>query len=200
MISRVDMEAQVDMAGLTQVERELLRLGVMQWGRSEGSEGSKDLAARVLDCVDRRGLRSDVERPASLIDAASRMSRRDCRRLLLATELAFASESLGWSRDWVADTGFIDHDTITVLRGIQEKLAGIIHGTDHRVPERGLLHLPHRGHEHRHSRASVGTDALRLRRATGVHTGTDAHKLASRQAQQSIDGRDRPASNSDGQR
>jgi hypothetical protein len=130
MISRVDMEAQVDLAGLTQVERELLRLGVMQWARSEGS---KDPAARMLDYDDRRGLRSDAERLARLIDAASRMSRRDCRRLLLATELAFASQSLGWSRDWAAGTGFTDHDTITVLRGIQEKLAGIIHGTDHRV-------------------------------------------------------------------
>ncbi|MET8234864.1 DUF2716 domain-containing protein [Micromonospora sp. NPDC005298] len=139
MISRVDLEAQVDLAGLTPVERELLRLGVMQWARSEGN---REVVARLLDYDDRRGLRSDVERLASLIAAASPMSRRDCRRLLLATELAFASESLGWSRDWAADTGFTDRDTITVLRGIQEKLAGIVHGTDDRITWSGQLVQP----------------------------------------------------------
>jgi hypothetical protein len=130
MISRVDLEAQVDPAGLTPVERELLRLGVMQWARSEGN---REVVARLLDYDDRRGLRSDVERLASLVAAASAMSRRDCRRLLLATELAFASESLGWSRDWAADTGFTDRNTIAVLRGIQEKLTGIVHGTEDRI-------------------------------------------------------------------
>jgi hypothetical protein len=134
MISSVDMDAQIDLAGLTPVERELLRLGVMQWARPEGS---KDVVAGLLDYSGRSELRSDVERLAGLMDAANPMSRRDCRRLLLATELAFASETLGWSRDWSPDTGFADRDTITVLRSIQEKVAGIIHGRDDRVAELG---------------------------------------------------------------
>lgn len=49
---------------------------------------------------------------------------------MLATELAYASETLGWSRDWSADTGFPDRETIYLLRNIQEKVAGIVHGSE----------------------------------------------------------------------
>ncbi|MCW6005291.1 hypothetical protein K1W54_11955 [Micromonospora sp. CPCC 205371] len=116
----MDMDARVDLDGLTSVERELLRAGLMEWVRSDGG---RDMAARLLDYDDRLALRSDVQRLGDLIDAGAPMSRRDCRRVLLATELALASETLGWSRDWPADTGFTDSETITVLRSIQEKLA-----------------------------------------------------------------------------
>ncbi|MFF5226045.1 DUF2716 domain-containing protein [Dactylosporangium sp. NPDC000521] len=126
----MDMDTAVDLAGLAPVERKLLRLGVMEWERTEGD---RDDTARLLGYDSRSRLRSDVQRLADLVDAPGPMTRRDCRRLLLATELAFASETLGWARDWEADTGFTDRDTSTVLRGIQEKLAGIIHGSAERV-------------------------------------------------------------------
>lgn len=133
------MEAQVDLASLTPVERKLLRIGIMEWDRPEGD---KDAAVHLLGYGDRRELRSDVGRLARLLDASRLISRRDCRRLLLATELAFASETLGWSRDWTSDTGFTDHDTITVLRGIQQRLAGIVHGADNRLAETTALARP----------------------------------------------------------
>ncbi|WP_222105925.1 DUF2716 domain-containing protein [Catellatospora sichuanensis] len=123
------MDAQVDLTGLNLVERELLRLGVMQSG------GSKDEVARLLEFDDRSALRADVDRLAGLVASGGPMSRRDCRRVLLATELAFASETLGCSRDWSADTGFADRDTIAVLRTIQEKIAGIVHGSDDRATD-----------------------------------------------------------------
>ena len=126
------MEAQVHLTDLTPVERELLRLGITEWERSEGD---REAVVGLLGYGDRRELRSDVHRLAGLLDASRPMSRRDCRRLLLATELAFASETLGWARDWTSDTGFTDRDTITVLRGIQERLAGIIHGGADRLIE-----------------------------------------------------------------
>jgi hypothetical protein len=91
------MEAQVDLSSLTPVERELLRLGIAEWERPEGD---REAAVDLLGYGDRRELSSDVQRLAGLLDASRPMSRRDCRRLLLATELAFASETLGWSRDW----------------------------------------------------------------------------------------------------
>jgi hypothetical protein len=85
------------------------------------------MVVHLLGYGDRRELRSDVARLAGLLDASRLMSRRDCRQLLLA-ELAFASGTLGWSRDWSSDTAFTERDTITVLRGVQERLAGIVHG------------------------------------------------------------------------
>ncbi|GAA1542929.1 hypothetical protein GCM10009827_073180 [Dactylosporangium maewongense] len=126
----MDLDAPVDLAGLTPVERTLLRLGVMEWERTDGD---RETSARLLGYDDQRQLRADVQRLAGLVDAARPMTRRDCRRLLLATELAFASETLGWARDWEADTGFTDRDTSTVLRGIQERLAGVVHGSADRV-------------------------------------------------------------------
>jgi hypothetical protein len=128
----VDREAQVCLTGLTPVERELLRLGITEWERSGGD---REAVVGLLGYGDRGELRSDVPRLAGLLDASRPMSRRDCRRLLLATELAFASETMGWARDWTSDTGFTDRDTITVLRGIQERLAGIIHGVADRPDE-----------------------------------------------------------------
>ncbi|WP_246594970.1 DUF2716 domain-containing protein [Actinoplanes auranticolor] len=128
------MDAQVDLSDLTPVERELLRLGVAEWERPDGD---RTAVVDLLGYADRGELRSDVQRLAGLLDTSRPMSRRDCRRVLLATELAFASETLGWSRDWTSDTGFTDRDTITVLRGIQEKLAGIVHGVNAHLVETG---------------------------------------------------------------
>jgi hypothetical protein len=122
----VDMDAQVDLSGLTSIERELLRVGVMEWERSDVG---RERVVQLLGFEDRSTLKADVERLAGLIKAASSMSRRDCRRALLATELAFSSETVGWARDWSADTGFADRETITVLRSVQEKIAGIVHGS-----------------------------------------------------------------------
>ncbi|WP_433731906.1 DUF2716 domain-containing protein [Actinoplanes sp. CA-051413] len=126
------MDAQVDLSSLTPVERLLLRFGMTEWERPDGD---REAVVDLLGYRDRNALRSDVPRLVGLLDALRPVSRRECRRLLLATELAFASETLGWSRDWTSDTGFTDRDTITVLRGIQEKLAGIVHGADDRPTE-----------------------------------------------------------------
>jgi hypothetical protein len=126
------MEAPIDLTNLSPVERELLRLGILEWERPDGERAA---AVHLLGYADRRELGSDTARLAGLLRAGHPMSRRDCRRLLLATELAFASETLGWSRDWTSDTGFTDRDTITVLRGLQERLAGIVHGTADHLPE-----------------------------------------------------------------
>ncbi len=101
----------------------------------ERPDGDREAVVDLLGYRDRHELSSNVPRLVGLLDASRPTSRRDCRRRLLATELAFASETLGRSRDWTSDTGFIDRDTITVLCGIQEKLAGIVHGVDDRLTE-----------------------------------------------------------------
>jgi hypothetical protein len=130
----VDMDAPVDLTLLTRAERELLRAGVMEWERPEGDRAE---VAGLLGYGDRQELRSDVVRLADLLTSDRSVSRRDCRRLLLATELAFASETLGWARDWEADTGYTDHDAVTILRGVQERIAGIVHGAGDRLAQTG---------------------------------------------------------------
>jgi hypothetical protein len=103
--------------------------GSASWSGS-GRTATGKQAVQLLGFEDRSTLKADVVRLAGLINAGSSMSRRDCRRVLLATELAFSSETVGWARDWSADTGFADRETITVLRSIQEKIAGIVYGSD----------------------------------------------------------------------
>ncbi|GAA4586840.1 hypothetical protein GCM10023107_03950 [Actinoplanes octamycinicus] len=60
-------------------------------------------------------------RVADALDADAALSRADLERALLATELAFASSTLGHAARWPHTTGFPDRDAITVLRAIQEQ-------------------------------------------------------------------------------
>lgn len=57
------VDLRIDLTGLTLTERELLRLGVMEWERSD-SRG--DEVARLL-AFDGSELRSEVERLAALV-------------------------------------------------------------------------------------------------------------------------------------
>jgi hypothetical protein len=50
------------------------------------------------------------------------LSRDDWRRVLLATEVVFASDVFGSGLDWSTTTGFSDADSISLLRSIQRKM------------------------------------------------------------------------------
>lgn len=46
----------------------------------------------------------------------------DWRRILLATEIVFASDVVGAGTNWPITTGLSDQETITALRTIQKKI------------------------------------------------------------------------------
>jgi hypothetical protein len=50
---------------------------------------------------------------------------RDWRRVLLLTEVVFASDVVGSGVEWATTTGLSDEDTIWVLRAIQRKLVRV---------------------------------------------------------------------------
>ncbi|MEV0456522.1 DUF2716 domain-containing protein [Catellatospora methionotrophica] len=127
------MAERLDLTGLTAVERELLRLGVTAASTS---------ASHLLEYGDAQAMQADRDRLAGLIASGGPMSRSDFRRALLATELSFASETLGIARDWSSDTGFDDRDTITVLRTLQGRAAGLVHGSADRLADAGPGRLP----------------------------------------------------------
>ena len=52
------------------------------------------------------------------------MTAKDWQRLLLATEVVFASDLIGSGHDWPITTGFADERTIHLLRSIQRKTTG----------------------------------------------------------------------------
>jgi hypothetical protein len=54
------------------------------------------------------------------------LSAHDWRRVLVATEIVFASAVYGSGSDWPITTGFTDEDTIKILRRCQAKIGGAI--------------------------------------------------------------------------
>ena len=105
---------------LSEDEWYLLRSGLHAWG---GPVNATDELARMMGFADE----SDLHRrgPGSLWDAIERrapLSWSDWRRVVLATEIAFASVVIGAARDWRYHCGLDDGESIALLRAVQGKL------------------------------------------------------------------------------
>jgi hypothetical protein len=101
-------------------ERNLLSRGIAEWG---GSARCTDEFAQGLGFGGVADL--DAERPR-LLDAIREnrpLSRQDWRRVLLLTEVAFASDVVGSGVEWETTTGVTDETTVRVLRRVQRKAA-----------------------------------------------------------------------------
>jgi hypothetical protein len=72
-----------------------------------------------------RDLFNSAERLIEAITSGSPLSATDWLRVLLATEIVFASNAIGSGLDWSVTTGMSDEESIAVLRRVQRKLAGI---------------------------------------------------------------------------
>ena len=104
---------------LTEPERVLLIRGVSQWGGPARCSESLAVAMGFDD------LPSFNEEQRRLIEALKRhtpLTPKDWLRSLAATEITFASSVLGSALDWQVCTGLADDETLTVLRGLQQKL------------------------------------------------------------------------------
>ncbi len=73
----------------------------------------------------------------------------DWLRVLMCTEIVFASDAIGSGRDWSITSGFSDEESLILLRSVQSKLKGIgslldvAFGTRYRKPWRlPRQHLP----------------------------------------------------------
>ena len=110
---------------LTPAEQDLLVQGLAQWG---GPASPTDALARAI------GFQSSVDlwqgKGRSLRDAlrlSEPLTPGDWRRVLLATEIVFASDVVGAGTDWPITTGLSDQETITILRTIQKKIGRALH-------------------------------------------------------------------------
>ncbi len=65
---------------------------------------------------------AEQRRPIDTIESSLAMSRFDWLRVLLATEIVFASDLVGSGRDWSITTGLPDDQTLVTLRSIQRKV------------------------------------------------------------------------------
>ncbi|GAA2374384.1 hypothetical protein [Dactylosporangium salmoneum] len=105
---------------LTDDERYVLFRGLAEWG---GPAHCTDALAAAMDFGDADGLLEEARRLKPLVRAGQPLSRRDWRRVLIATELAFASDVFGSGWDWSITCGLSDEETIKILRALQRKIA-----------------------------------------------------------------------------
>jgi hypothetical protein len=105
---------------LTKHERAILRCGITEWG---GPAHCGESMARAIGFTSVAALFDESERLVKAIDSELPLVRHDWARVLLSTEVVFASDVVGSGVDWSTTTGFSDEETIRSLRSIQRKLS-----------------------------------------------------------------------------
>ena len=73
-----------------------------------------------------KALIADCQRLTDLIREAKPMTCLDWRRALISCELLFGSDVLGCGVEWQTVSGLRDEETITALRALERKLAGLV--------------------------------------------------------------------------
>lgn len=106
---------------LSDDERGLLLCGLREWG---GPATLTDAVAVAMGFVDRAEFWSERGRLASALEAGEALAPADWTRVLVATEIVFASDVLGSGVDWSSTTRFTDGESIAILRAVQRKARG----------------------------------------------------------------------------
>jgi hypothetical protein len=110
--------------GLTDAERRLLILGFGEWG---GPARCTEALAIAMGFLGVQDLDAERRRIGEVLRAGQPLSRKDWRRALISTEIAFASDVFGSGVQWSTTTGLSDAETIVILRSLQYKLAESAH-------------------------------------------------------------------------
>jgi hypothetical protein len=110
---------------LSERERFLLRCGIVEWG---GPARCTEEMAVALGFGSVQSLLDETDRLVRALDSGQPLSRLDWLRVLLATEVVFASNTLGSGTDWSTTTGLADDETIQLLRAVQRTLTGKVVG------------------------------------------------------------------------
>ncbi|WP_091100448.1 hypothetical protein [Micromonospora citrea] len=106
---------------LTSDERFLLRRGLAEWG---GPAHATDDLARAMGFQDQADLHhGEGRRLIAALDRREPLTGSQWRKLLLSTEIVFASDVVGSGCDWSITTGLSDEETIKLLRVVQRKVA-----------------------------------------------------------------------------
>ena len=104
---------------LTDDERYLLNRGLVEWG---GPARCTDAMARAMGFESVRDLFEQSDRIRGALDAGEPLSAWDWTRMLLATEIVFASDVMGSGGEWPTATGLDDVRSLALLRRVQRKL------------------------------------------------------------------------------
>jgi hypothetical protein len=108
--------------GLTRDELCFIVEGLGQWG---GPARPEPEVAALADFDGVQEMYAAVERLRRSVESGEPLSRRDWRRLLILTELIFASDTFGAGYEWETVTGRDDGADLRFLRRLQSKLVGV---------------------------------------------------------------------------
>jgi hypothetical protein len=107
---------------LTTEELWLLNRGLFGW--TEGSYLTDALAV-AMGFHSAADLHAQAVRIAMALAQHEPLAGQDWKRMLVATEVAFASDVFGLGVEWETVTGLGDEETLAVLRCVQRKLVGV---------------------------------------------------------------------------
>ena len=107
---------------LTEAERQLLRWGIIEWG---GPARCTDEMAVAMGFLSVQDLFDSTDRLAHSIESGAPLTALDWVRVLLATEIVFASNTIGSGLDWPITSGMSDEESLALLRSVQHKLVGV---------------------------------------------------------------------------
>jgi hypothetical protein len=107
---------------LTDDERKVLLHGITAWG---GPARATETFARAMGFESVADLHAERPRLLHAIQGDEPLGRADWRRVLLLTEIAFASDVVGSGVEWQTTSGLSDEATVHALRRVQRKLTGV---------------------------------------------------------------------------
>ena len=104
---------------LSEIERGVLRQGLLQWGGPAQCTTEMALAIGFRSVED---LFDDGDRIMRALIEELPMTHLDWARSLLATEVVFMSNVVGAALDWEIVTGYSDQETFDAIRALQRHL------------------------------------------------------------------------------
>jgi hypothetical protein len=110
---------------LDESERKLLTWGIIEWG-GPATPTEEFAVAMGFQSID--DMFAESPRLTAALDAREPMTRFDWCRVLLATEIVFASNIVGSGMDWCITSGVSDVDSLVTLRRVQRKLTREVRG------------------------------------------------------------------------
>lgn len=120
-----DMDPQnAEGVDLSPAERRMLVRGLNEWG---GPARCTQQMAAGMGFRDLEHLLDECRRLSGALASDTPLDRDEWRKVLLAVEIAFASDVVGSGLDWSSTVGMTDEETIRVLRSCQRKMGRLIH-------------------------------------------------------------------------
>jgi hypothetical protein len=104
---------------LSERERFMLRAALLEW---VGPAQPTEQLALAMGFQGLDGLRREVLALRRALEDKEPLSGENWGRILIATEIVFASDVVGSGLDWPITTGIPDEEAIRLLRGLQRKM------------------------------------------------------------------------------